>query len=170
MSEGAEGKMHNKINRTLDEILVMYREAFYPMTLYFHLLMVVTLFNLLFLLNKWNVSGKLLFSQYDKLKEIRTEGTILHYLLECWEFNNKLENAEVDVIWSSMSIINFLKCHKGFYFPFLHSIKGLFHFHCQSWALIIALKSSQLKGGNSHLSHFYSNQWDILMGFGVREI
>ena len=52
MSEGAEGKMHNKINRTLDEILVMYREAFYPMTLYFHLLMVVTLFNLLFLLNK----------------------------------------------------------------------------------------------------------------------
>lgn len=68
------------------------------MTLYFHLLMVVTLFNLLFLLNKWNVLGKLLFSQYDKLKEIGTEGTILHYLLEGWEFNNKQKNAEVDVI------------------------------------------------------------------------
>lgn len=82
VSEGAEGKMHNIINRKLVKILVMNRGAFYPMPLYFHLLMVVTLFNLLFLLNG-NVLGKLLFSQYDKLKEIRTEGTILHYLLEC---------------------------------------------------------------------------------------
>lgn len=52
VSEGAEGKMHNKINRKLVKILVMNREAFYPIPLYFHLLMVVTLFNLLFLVNK----------------------------------------------------------------------------------------------------------------------